>query len=271
MSDLFHVKEFEAKLNACYPNYSFKLNEYNPIATTFNCPNHGDFLRVPLNLLNGHICDTCNIINCNIKKKDDFIKRANEKFNNLYDYSKFEFITSTTPGVIVCAKHGDFSQGPNNHIKGTGCPKCYHDQRYALTRDKSLGVKYPLLIPEWDVAGNAPVTVYDIFPNVATKYSWICIKPNSGHPPYMSLPGNKVKGNGCPKCDPSMKSTTMDQDDPWVLTQWSTKNDKPPSHYTSGSKVNAWWKCPTCNNEYQHQIYLRCKLANYKNHCPNCK
>lgn len=41
-----------------------------------------------------------------------------------YDYSKVNYINYETPVIIKCTTHGEFLQRPDNHINGTGCPKC---------------------------------------------------------------------------------------------------------------------------------------------------
>lgn len=42
----------------------------------------------------------------------------------MYDYSKVHYVDSSTPVTIVCPVHGDFSQIPNNHLRGMGCRFC---------------------------------------------------------------------------------------------------------------------------------------------------
>jgi len=80
-----------------------------------------------------------------IKTKKDFIKRANERHNNKYDYSKVEFpkrellkswsgqytrkppeYYRDTKVTIICPGHGEFVQTARKHIERTpsGCQKC---------------------------------------------------------------------------------------------------------------------------------------------------
>lgn len=53
-----------------------------------------------------------------------FIEKANTVHNNIYDYSKVIYTDSKENIIIVCKKHRDFNQSPNNHLMGKGCPKC---------------------------------------------------------------------------------------------------------------------------------------------------
>ena len=55
---------------------------------------------------------------------EEFIKRARKKHGNEYDYSKVDYKNNHTEVIIVCPKHGDFPQTPNDHLNGSGCSKC---------------------------------------------------------------------------------------------------------------------------------------------------
>ena len=53
-----------------------------------------------------------------------FIEKANQVHNNIYDYSKVEYITTQDKVCIICPKHGEFLQTPYVHLHGAGCPIC---------------------------------------------------------------------------------------------------------------------------------------------------
>src|SRR3989304_259165 len=55
---------------------------------------------------------------------DIFIERAKEIHSNKYDYTKVEYNGIFNKLIIICPKHGEFEQTPNNHLVGKGCPKC---------------------------------------------------------------------------------------------------------------------------------------------------
>lgn len=59
---------------------------------------------------------------------EEFISKANEKHNNYYDYSLVSYSKATTKIKIICPKHGEFEQQPNNHLFGQGCIKCMGDR-----------------------------------------------------------------------------------------------------------------------------------------------
>lgn len=60
-----------------------------------------------------------------LQRKDIFINKAQEKYNDRYDYSKVQYLNSTTKVLIVCKEHGEFTQAPAKHlIHKYGCPMC---------------------------------------------------------------------------------------------------------------------------------------------------
>ncbi len=62
------------------------------------------------------------------ERKEDFIKKANKKFNNKFAYTKIKFKNLDTEIKIVCPKHGSFTQKPTNHLNSVyGCWACYRE------------------------------------------------------------------------------------------------------------------------------------------------
>jgi hypothetical protein len=59
--------------------------------------------------------------------QQNFINKANKKHNNFYDYSLVKYVNAVTKVKIICPKHGEFEQQPNNHLFGQGCIKCMGD------------------------------------------------------------------------------------------------------------------------------------------------
>ena len=59
--------------------------------------------------------------------QQEFINKANIKHNNYYDYSLVNYINATTKVKIICPKHGEYEQQPNNHLFGQRCIKCMGD------------------------------------------------------------------------------------------------------------------------------------------------
>ena len=56
--------------------------------------------------------------------QEEVIEQFKKIHGNKYDYSKVNYINNITKVEIICPEHDSFFQKPNNHKKGTGCPKC---------------------------------------------------------------------------------------------------------------------------------------------------
>jgi len=91
------------------------------------CRKHGIFEQKVSAHLNGHGCKKCGAeapINSTKFNKEDFLEKANLKHNSKYDYSNAIYSNSIIKVTIICPVHGEFSQIPNSHLQGYGCPKC---------------------------------------------------------------------------------------------------------------------------------------------------
>lgn len=89
---------------------------------SITCYIHGDFEQTPNAHLKGVGCPLCN---GGVKlSRDEVINRFREVHGDTYNYDHFDYINYDTPGNITCKIHGDFSQSPNTHLRGQGCPIC---------------------------------------------------------------------------------------------------------------------------------------------------
>lgn len=59
--------------------------------------------------------------------QEEFIKKAQLKHNNFYDYSLVKYVRANVKVTIKCPKHGMFEQQPNNHLFGQRCVWCMGD------------------------------------------------------------------------------------------------------------------------------------------------
>jgi len=91
------------------------------------CPKHGEFWQAPTNHVSGEGCPKCgreNSAKNNFLSNNEFILKAINIHGNFYDYSRTNYKRSNEKVCIICPEHGEFWQTPNNHLKGSGCPKC---------------------------------------------------------------------------------------------------------------------------------------------------
>ena len=87
------------------------------------CPEHGEFWQTPNVHLNKHGCPKCCKRNTKYTK-EDFVLKARQIHGWKYDYSKVEYVNSSTKVCIICPEHGEFWQTPGSHLSGKGCEKC---------------------------------------------------------------------------------------------------------------------------------------------------
>ena len=100
-------------------------NTITPV--TIICPNHGEFKQQPVIHLGGSGCPECakdNIGDIHRLSRDEFINRATKLHFGKYGYDKVDYKNVETKVTITCPEHGDFTQTPNNHLKGYGCHLC---------------------------------------------------------------------------------------------------------------------------------------------------
>ena len=113
------------------PEYTYDNTEYVNVRTKVlvTCPKHGDFPVTPLNhyKVAGGGCPKCKAEKSAEREKysqEEFIELAKKIHKNTYDYSSVNYIDSSSKVEIICKKHGPFSQSPQLHLQGSGCPTC---------------------------------------------------------------------------------------------------------------------------------------------------
>ena len=109
--------------------YDYSKVEYvnNHTKVCIICPKHGEFWQEPNSHLNGNGCFHCSYETRNTYKRlglNAFIEKAKKIHGDKFDYSKVEYINAITKVCIICPKHGEFWQTPQQHLNGHGCFKC---------------------------------------------------------------------------------------------------------------------------------------------------
>lgn len=122
-------------------DYSLVVYTNNHTPVTIICPIHGKFKQRPANHLSSKEgCYQCgkNRAGKNHRlTKEEFISRAQDFHGTFYDYSLVEYVDSFTPVKIICPKHGEFKQQPNDHMfHGNGCKKCGYENRMSIGEQK---------------------------------------------------------------------------------------------------------------------------------------
>jgi|688.fasta_scaffold42003_3 hypothetical protein len=156
------------------------------------CDKHGEFRQTP----NGHMhcVDGCN--KCQDKYSpttEEWIKRAKEKHGDKYDYSKVVYEKNDKEVIIICEKHGEFSQLPSNHVKGHGCRDC----GYLETSKKLKFTKEEFTEKAKKIHGDKYDYSKVVYENCDENVIIICEK----HGEFPQTPYHHVNDrNGCPTC-----------------------------------------------------------------------
>ena len=177
--------------------YDYSKVEYinNRTKVCIICPEHGEFWQIPYSHLIGKGCKKCAIKQNSEKQKktsEEFIEQAKKIHNDKYDYSKVEYIDSSTKICVICPKHGEFWQRPNDHLSGQGCFKCAKE---IISKKNSLGKD--TFIERSKKIFNEFYSYENVnYINNSTKVLVTCPK----HGGFLISPSNHLKGRGCPIC-----------------------------------------------------------------------
>ena len=167
------------------------------------CSTHGVFEQKPHDHLRKRGCQKCSLEKRIASRKistEIFIKRANKKHNNRYDYSKATYIDTDSPLTIICHLHGEFFQSPHIHLRGAGCSICgYQTVSKKLSTDKNLF---------FNKASTIHKNKYDYsqtkYVRESSKIKIIC--PIHGF--FTRTGRSHLEGYGCQKCD-NYKNTRL--------------------------------------------------------------
>lgn len=135
---MFTKEEFVCRAEQAHgKRYDYSKSEYkgNNIKVTITCSEHGDFEQLPADHWRGRGCRKC--VGLEKGTTESFINRATKLLGDLYDYSLVEYTGNKEDVRILCPRHGQFLQTPNNHLKGQGCPKC-HNETKSLTQEEFI-------------------------------------------------------------------------------------------------------------------------------------
>jgi hypothetical protein len=156
------------------------------------CPEHGEFWQTPNSHLQGKGCSKCA---GRYLDRAFFIEKAKRIHGDKYDYSKVNYNRTDEKVCIICPKHGEFWQNPNNHLQGQGCPKCKIESTkniLTMTRDGFIKKSIKKYGDKYDYS---KVNYTDI----KTKVCIIC--PEHGE--FWQTPRHHLDGHECPNCKES--------------------------------------------------------------------
>lgn len=163
---------------------------------TIICPKHGKFKQRA-----DHHKKGCGCPKCKNEKISDVRRMSDEIFfeicknihDNYYSYEKSNYTKANNKIIIICPKHGEFTQKAFHHKSGHKCPLCSSEENaknQALTKIEFI-----------QKAENVHKNRYDYslvqYKNTKTKVKIICKE----HGVFRQQPSNHLSGKGCPFCN----------------------------------------------------------------------
>lgn len=156
-----------------------------------HCILHGWFSQIAYDHLRLQGCRHCSS-NKAPRRLDlkEVICRFRKTHGNRYGYSKVVYKGMGKKVVIICQKHGDFRQTPQEHAGGGGCQKCSGRHRWTTSE-----------FIERATAKHAGRYAYERaeYKSALTPITVTC----SVHGDFQTQPARHVlQGHGCPSCNP---------------------------------------------------------------------
>jgi very-short-patch-repair endonuclease len=123
----------------------------------------------------------------------EFIKRGKNVHRNKYDYSKTSYISFHEKLIIICPKHGEFTQRASDHLR-YGCKECGLDRSREGTRCTANQFIQKAIIKHGNKYDYSKV----VYHNNKTKVEIVCLI----HGSFLQTPDNHIEhiGKGCRKC-----------------------------------------------------------------------
>ena len=154
--------------------------------------------------------------------------------------------------------------------EGTGCPYC--TGRKVTPKQGGLVKQFPLLVAEWDVEKNTPLTPQDVTTGSHKLIWWRCPK---GHSWRAAVYSRTTLGTGCPVC--TGRQALAGENDlatlyPAIAAQWDEEKNGAlhPSNVTAGSNRRVWWRCEK-GHSYRAVIAQRVQRGDGCPYCANRK
>lgn len=222
----------------------------NPV--TIYCPEHDIYFTQSStgHLRGSYGCDECSPTRMTSAK---FRKRADEVWDNRWDYSKTEYKGSKVKVVITCKKHGEFKQDPHMHLRGqVGCPSC-----------SGRGISTKEFIRKSKAVWGEDAFTYEhaVYTKSHGKVTITCVK----HGDFEQVAKTHLLGaNGCPHCAPTA-GYTQEVFLSKVREKWGDRWDLSKIDY-NGTYVPVILGCP----EHGEFTQIPNSLLNGRNGCPQC-
>lgn len=164
------------------------------------------------------------------KATQEFIQKARKIHGNKYDYSRVDYVRSKSKVCIVCPKHGEFWQTPNDHLSGKGCRKC----KYATVYNKLSEEEFIRKLDDKKLYEKYDYTHC----NYTHMHKPITVKCKK-HGVFYPQAQNFLLGHGCPKCRSELISNQRKHSQEQVIAKFievhKNKYDYSKVNYTNNT------------------------------------
>lgn len=192
------------KINVTY-GYMKTVYVHSSKEVIITCPFHGDFLQKPKHHLSGSGCQKC-YDEVNRSTVEEFIRKSKiiqkEKNNAEYGYWKVVYVNARTKVILVCYKHGDFKQTPDNHLHGKVCPTCWKEK---FNTERFIAKALPIQLKFNNVINDYSDTVYVNYQTPVIIGCGFCKNK------FLQTPAVHLAGSCCPLCANNFKKSTFDE------------------------------------------------------------
>lgn len=131
--------------------------------------------------------------------KEKFLEKAKNKFGDKFDYSKVNYVNSTTPVTVICPIHGEFEVKPVQFLQSKyGCKKCANEEIHK----KQRWTTEIFIQKAKEVWGERYTYEHSNYVNSETKVIVTC----PIHGDFETRVPDFLRKHGCPKCKSNLTS-----------------------------------------------------------------
>jgi hypothetical protein len=201
----YTTEEFIEKLKKIHKNkYDYSLTKYLNSKSDIEiiCNKHGIFKQKASTHLSGAGCGLC--CGGRLLTKEEFLLKANLKFNNKYLYNLFDYINLKSIIEVTCPIHGNYKTTATNHLnKKYGCPSCSN-----IIRGQNKTTSLETFLSRAKEIHKDKNYDYSLIKmgTAHTKIKIIC--PHHGI--FIQSINNHIRGQNCPFCDRSKGEEIID-------------------------------------------------------------
>lgn len=179
--DTYSQQEFIERANSIHNNkYDYSQTQYTKSINKIKikCKEHGLFEQTADSHVNNAsgcpICSKIKISKNQTLTKEQFIEKAHLVHNDIYDYSKVNYINYETKILIKCPEHDYFEQTPHCHLMTQGCPICRfsHGERiiYNWLKKNYISFKHGYRFPDCRNIKPLPFDFYFPYHNLCIEF-----------------------------------------------------------------------------------------------------